>query len=45
MFDIFKAFLVQKMTPNKLRLRRWDLSGKIRAEILISIPASDVQNG
>ena len=33
------------MTPKKSRLRGWDLSGEIRTEILISIPASDVQNG
>ena len=33
------------MTPKKSRLRGWDLSGEIRAEILISIPAMDVQNG
>ena len=33
------------MTPNKSRLRGWDLSGEIRGEKLISIPASDVQNG
>ena len=39
------AFLVQQMTPKKSRLRGWDLSGEIRTEKLISIPASDVQNG
>ena len=33
------------MTQNKSRLRGWDLSGEIRAGILISIPTSDVQNG
>ena len=30
----FLAFLVQKMVKKKLRLRGWDLSGEIRAEIL-----------
>ena len=33
------------MTQQKSRLRGWDLSGEIRAGFLISIPASDVQNG
>ena len=34
----FFAFVVPKMVPKKLRLRGWDLSGEIRAEILCIFP-------
>ena len=35
----------QQMVKTKLSLRGWDLSGEIRTEKLISIPAANVQNG
>ena len=43
--NTFDHFWTKGWPQKKSRLRGWDLSGEIRAGILISIPASDVQNG